>query len=113
MKNYIQPGVTLSLTAPADIASGKGVLIGSIFGVAVNDVKSGEQGEFTVAGVFELPKTSAQAWTLGAKIYWDAGTSKCTTAAAAGVNALIGVATVVAANPSDTGIVLLSGAFTI
>ena len=34
MKNYVSSGATLTITAGADIASGAGVLVGSLFGVA-------------------------------------------------------------------------------
>ena len=34
MKNYVQPGNTITLTAPYAVASGDGLLVGSIFGVA-------------------------------------------------------------------------------
>ncbi len=34
MKNYVQPGNAITLTAPYAVASGDGLLVGSIFGVA-------------------------------------------------------------------------------
>ena len=34
MKNYVQPGNTITLTAPYAVVSGEGLLVGSIFGVA-------------------------------------------------------------------------------
>ena len=34
MKNYVQPGNTLTFTAAAAIASGEGLLMGTLFGVA-------------------------------------------------------------------------------
>lgn len=111
MKNFIQPGDTITVPAPADVASGAGVLVGSLFGVASFDVKSGEEVEIATKGVFELPKTSAQAWTVGAPIYWDASNKVATSAAS--TNALIGVALAVAANPSSTGVVRLNGAFAV
>ena len=107
MNNYIQPGDVLTLTAPYDVASGGGALVGSIFGVATGAVASGARGEFKTSGVFELTKTSAQAWTEGAKIYWDNTAKACTTTATD--NTLIGCATAPAANPSATGLVRLNG----
>jgi predicted RecA/RadA family phage recombinase len=105
-KNFIQPGDTVTVPAPADVSSGDGVLVGSLFGVAQFDAKSGDDVEICTKGVYTLPKTSAQAWTVGAKIYWDG--SKCTTADGSGSNTLIGNALAVAANPSATGVVRLS-----
>jgi hypothetical protein len=58
-------------------------------------------------GVFSLAKTSAQAWSVGDKIYWDDTNKRCDTTGAVGM--LIGVCTVAAANPSSTGYVRLNG----
>lgn len=107
MKNFIQPGDSLELTAPYDVASGAGVLVGKIFGVAGGDAVSGDAVRVKCNGVFEMAKTSAQAWTQGADIYWDNTNKVCTTAASG--NTLVGKATAVAANPSDTGLVKLNG----
>ena len=108
MKNYIQTGGVVTVTAAADVVSGAGVLVGAIFGVAQADAKSGTEVSLVRGGAFELPKTSAQAWTVGAKVYWDDTAKVVTTTATA--NTLIGAALVAAANPSATGIVLLDGA---
>lgn len=107
MKNYIQEGDSLTLTAPYARNSGEGALIGSLFAVALSTVANGAKGVFTTQGVFELKKTSAQAWAEGAKIYWDNTAMECTTVATA--NTLIGCAVDVAANPSSTGVVRLNG----
>ena len=106
MKNYIQPGDVLTMTAPSGgVSSGDGIKIGSLFGVAVTSAAEGESFQLKTGGVFTLPKTSAQAWTEGAKVYWT-GTA-CTTTASG--NTLIGCATEAAANPSATGSVRLNG----
>lgn len=105
MRNYVQKGNTLTLAAPYAVLSGAGMLVGSIFGVAVNDAADGATVEADVVGVFDLKKTSAQAWTVGAKIYWDNTNKECTTTSSG--NTLIGVATAAAANPSATGRVRL------
>ncbi len=91
MKNFIQPGHTVTFAAPYDRSSGQGALIGTIFGVAQNDVLSGVDCPFCVEGVFELVKVGSQAWTEGAKIYWDNTNKYCTTTAMS--NTLIGVCT--------------------
>jgi len=105
MKNFIQPGRIVEVLAPANVKSGEGVLVGSLFGVAEYDAVLGEPVAIVLEGVFTLPKTSAQAWSVGAKIYWDG--VKCTTADGSGSNTLIGHALAVAANPSAAGIVRL------
>lgn len=108
MKNFIQNGEVLTVTAPAAVSSGDMVVVGSIHGVAQADAESGALVEIARRGVFTLPKVSAQAWTEGAKIYWNPTNMNATTTASGAV--LIGAATVSAANPSDTGDVLLDGA---
>lgn len=110
MKNYVQPGDTITFTAGADIASGAGVLIGTLFGVATTAVANGASGEAAVVGVFDLVKVGSQAWTVGAKIYWDDSNKRCTTVSTS--NTLIGVATAaVGSGAGETvGRVRLNGA---
>lgn len=108
-KNYVQAGEVMTVTAPADVSSGEGVKVGVLFGVAMADAVSGDPVAITTRGVFTLPKTSAQAWTEGAAIYWNNGSGVCTTATTSG-NLFIGVAAAAAANPSATGVVRLNGA---
>jgi predicted RecA/RadA family phage recombinase len=111
MQNFVQEGDVVTLTAPYARSSGQGALVGSIFGVAVADVANGASGEFKTKGVFDLAKTSAQAWTFGALLYWDDTNKVVTNTSNTGANKLIGVAMAVAANPSSTGRVRLNGAF--
>ena len=105
MKNYEQPGVTLTVTAPEAVAAGRGLLVGALFGIAATDAADGAEVEITTLGVYSHPKTSAQAWTQGAKIYWDNTAKVFTTTVSA--NTLVGVATAAAVNPSATGKVRL------
>ena len=111
MKNYVQPGNTITLTAPYAVTSGDGLLVGSIFGVASGTAALGEPVEATLAGVFDITKIGSQAWTAGAKVYWDDTNKRCTNVATS--NTLIGVATeAVAGGAGDTiGRVRLNGAF--
>ena len=37
MKNFIQPGDSLTVSAPYAVTSGQGVLIGALFGIAAYD----------------------------------------------------------------------------
>ncbi|SEQ48773.1 Predicted phage recombinase, RecA/RadA family [Faunimonas pinastri] len=109
MQNFIQPGAVLTVTAPADVLSGDLVIVGNMFGIAASNAASGDDVEIKIGGVYDLTKSSAQAWTQGAKIYWDA-TNKGATTTASG-NTYIGVAALVAANPSDIGRVRLNMSF--
>jgi predicted RecA/RadA family phage recombinase len=109
MKGFVQPGEVMTVTAPYTVVSGAGVKVGSMFGVATGDIASGAIGEIALEGVYTLPKTSAQAWTVGALVYWDDTNKVATTTSTS--NVLIGVAAAVAANPSATGNVRLNGVF--
>lgn len=103
--NFLQHGDVLTVEAPATVASGDGVLVGLIFGIAVTSAGSGEDVPIKTAGVFRMPKVSAQAWaTVGLTIYWDDGNTRCTTV---DTGVPIGVNVATAANPSATGDVKL------
>ena len=91
MKTYVDSGKTVTLTAPAAVNSGKGILIGSLVGVAQNEAGNGGDLVIVTEGIFDLVKVGSQAWTVGAKVYWDASNKRCTTVATD--NTLIGVAT--------------------
>jgi len=105
MKNYRGPADTVEVTAPADVNSGDGVLVGKLFGVAEFSAKVGQRVNISRSGIFTLPKTNAQAWAEGAVLYWDG--TKLTTADNAGANTKVGYAAAVAANPSATGDLIL------
>ncbi|MFM2045026.1 MAG: hypothetical protein RLY86_3602 [Pseudomonadota bacterium] len=96
MKNHIQPGTTLTLAAPYAVASGEGVLVGALFGIAVASAAGGEPVEVCLVGVFDLKKTGAQAWSTGDKVYWD-NTAREATKTATG-NTLIGAAVTAVGN---------------
>ena len=107
MQNYIGKGDVVIVSAPSGgVTSGQAVKVGDFFGVAQLAAAEGADVPIAMEGVFDLPKTSAQAWTVGVKIYWDATNSVCTTASSG--NKLIGGAVLAAANPSGTGRVLLN-----
>lgn len=106
MKNYIQPGETVTLPAPVDVKSGDGVHVGSLFGVAAYDATTGTDVEVALEGVFELPK-AAVAITVGAPLYWT-GTA-CDPAVVVG-QALIGAAVAAAGSSATIVRVRLNGA---
>ena len=106
MKNFIQPGRVIPVIAPYDVLSGAGAQVGTLFGIACHDALAGAPLELATEGVFEHPKTSAQAWTQGAAIYWDDTNKVFTTAVS--TNLRVGSAVEAAANPSGMGKVRLS-----
>lgn len=91
-KNYIQPGDTITIPAPAAVLSGGVVAAGLIIGIAHGDAAAGEPCDVSVSGVWELPKVAADAVTLGAPVYWDAAAELATIDDAEGDNPKLGLA---------------------
>ena len=105
MKNFVQPGDVITVTAPATVASGDIVVVGKLAGVAATDAASGDPVEIKTSGVFDVAKTSAQNWAVGVAIYATSAGLATTTASE---NVAIGHAVAIAANPSAVGRVRLS-----
>lgn len=113
MKNFIANGKVITVIAPYALASGAGCLVGSLFGIAVGPAAAGAEVPIRTDGVYSMPKPGSQAWTVGARIYWDDAAKVATTVV--GTNKLIGVAVaaVGAGAGETTGQVRLSEAFTL
>lgn len=110
MRNFIQPGTTITAPAPYARTAGQAALIGALLCVALSDVANGASGEWMVEGVFDLAKAPSQAWaTIGAAVYWD-NTNKRLTTVASG-NTLVGAVMGVVGNGAGetTGRVRLNG----
>ena len=105
MKNYVQEGKTITVTAPAAVASGQYVTVGAIRGVAAYDAAQGEPVEVATEGVFTLPKVAADEITAGDLLYWNG--AACTKTAGTGAKPLVGVAVKPAAANATTVIVKL------
>ncbi|QQM31987.1 DUF2190 family protein [Martelella lutilitoris] len=72
MKNFIQPGNIVDLTAPAGgLASGQAYLFGSLFGVATTGAAEGQRLAVSLEGVFDLPKAAGDSLGEGEAVYWD------------------------------------------
>lgn len=109
MRNYVQRGDNITVAAPYAVASGAGVLVGSLFGVASGAADSAAEVVISTVGVFNLPKTSALAIAVGDRVYWD-DAAKVVNKTSSG-NTLVGVAVSAAGNPSGAVDVRLNGAF--
>ena len=107
--NYIQPGRSITVAAPSGgVLSGRGVLIGTLFGIAQYDAVEGAEVEILTEGVVEIGKTSALAIGVGDRLFWDDTNklvNKTTTA-----QQQVGVAVAAAANPSATVKMLIRAA---
>jgi predicted RecA/RadA family phage recombinase len=98
MKNFIQCGDSLTVTAPYAVSSGDGVKLGSLFGVAAVDALISTPVTIAREGVFEMD-AAAGAIAAGGPVYWDDSAKTCTATATG--NTRIGVATA-AKGQSDT-----------
>lgn len=72
MQNFIQNGHVIRVTAPVGgVASGAGLIVGNIFGIAAYTSAEGDPVELGTTGVYQLPKASAAVLTVGARVAWD------------------------------------------
>lgn len=98
--NQVQDGRTVTVTAPANVTVGQGVIVGALFGVARFSASSGAPVELATEGVFTIAKTSALAIAIGDRLFWDDTNkvvNKTTTS-----QFCVGVAMSAASNPSAT-----------
>lgn len=110
MKNYIQPGGIIEITSAGAITSGSGVLINSLFGVAVSAAAgAGEKVSLATEGVFTLPKVGTQAWEVGVRVYWDGPNDRLTTTAGSLKQVGVAVAPVAGGAGDTTGTIKLIG----
>lgn len=111
MKNFIQEGEYITLTAPYDVASGGGALVGITFGVAVTSVVSGAEASFATEGVFTMTKATGASTggAQGTAAYWN-NSSKVITAVSSG-NTKVGVFTATCTDGATTCQVRLNGSF--
>ncbi len=108
MNNYLQPGDTITLTAPAGgVVSGTAYKIGQLLVVAAATVAATLPFEGAAVGVFTLPKDNTQAWTEGALLYWDDTAKELSTTATG--NLLVGAAESAALAADTTGPIRLNG----
>lgn len=114
MKNVVQQeGTMITVTAPSGgVVSGRGVLIGTLFGVAAVTADAGASVEIATEGVFTLAKTSALAIAVGDRVFWDDTNKVVNKTLSAQV--CVGVAVSAVENPSATvnvrlGAVLAAG----
>lgn len=109
MKNYVQKGDNITVTAAAAATSGDGVLVGNLFGIAAGDAAIGEDLDLVTQGVFQMAKVATDAFTVGAAVYFDESAGLVTTDDDSGNNPEIGLAVTVAGNPSASVNVRLHG----
>ena len=104
MNNRINKGKAIEITAAAAFTSGQPVLVGSLVGFAANNYAIGDTAVIWLTGTFSALK-AAEAWTAGAKVYWDNTNSVFTVTVGANTFAGYAGAAQLAADP--TGLVIL------
>jgi predicted RecA/RadA family phage recombinase len=108
MKTYIQNGHVITVPTPAGgIASGEGMIVGNIFGIAAFSAVEGDPLELATTGVYKFPKATAAVLTVGARVAWD-NTAKNINVPGAG-RFPVGIATEAAGNGITSIAVRLDG----
>ena len=107
MKNYVQPGRNVTVTAPATLVSGEGVQIGALFGVAAGDADPGASVTLSTEGVFDLPKeATTTTFAVGDEVEWNAAQKRVD---ALSTGAKVGVVIAAASATDATARVRLTG----
>lgn len=74
MRNYVQPGDTITIPAPEAVISGQPIQVGALFGIASTTALAGSDVALGVTGVYELPKEpTTDVLAVGDAVEWDAG----------------------------------------
>lgn len=111
MKNFVHPGANVPVTAPYDVLSGAGCLVGILFGIAAFDALSGATVELATEGVFDVTalSTDTASGTSLVAAYWD-NTNKRITTTSSG-NTKVGVIVKAKTNGETTARVRLNATF--
>lgn len=92
MKNYVQEGDHIEITAGAAYSAGDLIEVGNLHGVATTDIANGSTGIIALEGVFTLPKQTGAAGDAvagaGSPVYFKTG--KVTGNSDTGANKLVG-----------------------
>ncbi|QCO05451.1 DUF2190 family protein [Azospirillum argentinense] len=111
MKNFVQPGHTITVAAPSGgVSSGDGVIVGALFGVAATAAAAGAALEISTEGVFTLPKGTSTTFASGGVVSFDVATRLCVTPGSGKYP--IGAAIEAAGNGATTVNVRLNGTTT-
>lgn len=104
-QNHIVEGDVIPVVLGATIASGAGILVGSIVGVSLAAGVSGDTVQVAVEGVFAVKKKTTDVVAQGAILYWDNTNKELTTTSTSNTKA--GYAYSAAGNGATTVEILL------
>ncbi len=86
MKNFVQPGVNVTVPGPSGgVLSGGPVLLNELFGVACGDAAENADCEIATEGVFDLAKTASVTPAIGEEAFYNSSTKAVTNASATGL----------------------------
>lgn len=109
MKNQVQDGDVITVTAPYAVTSGQGVQVGAaLFGIASGDAANGGTLELQVEGVYDVTALSTDTASVGDLLYWDNTNKRLTTTSTS--NLKVGVAVAAKASGATTARILLNEA---
>lgn len=112
MRNYVQPGETITVTAPYALSPGDGCLVGIMFGISCGTYANGAEAEIQVDdAVYDITalSTDTASGTALVAAYWD-NTNKRITTTASG-NTKVGVIVAAKVSGDTTARVRLNGTF--
>jgi predicted RecA/RadA family phage recombinase len=72
-------GDVIDYTPGSAVTAGTCVLFGALIGFPERDIAASAKGSLRIRGVVEHDKADSQAWTAGAKLYWDDSAKNFTT----------------------------------
>lgn len=112
MRNAVQPGRVLDLTAPTGgVVSGQGYVIGAVFCVAGVSSAAGTKFAAKRVGVVQLAKLSTAVFAEGGLVSWDDTNKRCV---APGTGFFpIGAAVAAYGNGTTSAQVVLNGTTTV
>ena len=87
----VAEGNTIPHTPGSALTAGDVVVQSNLVGVADVDIAAGELGALSVSGIYELPKNTSQAFSVGQLLYWNDTANELTTTASG--NTLVGKCT--------------------
>lgn len=80
MKNYVNDGKTVQITAAAAHTSGDIIVTKSLVGIAQGDADNAATAILAIEGVYRLPKNTSTAIDLGDLVDYDASADEVTKA---------------------------------
>lgn len=87
MKNFVQHGDVIEVTAPYTTTAGQGVKVGAaLFGVAQTDIANGAKGDLRMEGVVDIAKEAPLVISAGDRVFWDDANRRVNKTATAQLN---------------------------